>query len=279
MVLTRRDREIVKAVYTYRFLTTPQIDTLIFLKGQPPRRTQCRRRLQLLYHHGFLDRIFPKVARGEGAKPIIYCLDERGAQLVAEDLQIGRDEVDWRPKDRDVGLLFLEHTLRINDVRIAVTLAAEREAFGLEQWIDEKALKSEEMKDYVTISSPGGRRRRVAVIPDGYFLLNLGEKRAHFFIEVDRRTIPSKRWKNKILAYLAYTAEGLYQKRYQTRSLRILTVTTGEKRLRNLKTTTEAAGGQGMFWFTTFEQANPDSILTASIWQVAGQEGEHRLIY
>ena len=277
MVLTKRDREIVKAVYTHRFLTTFQIENLIFLKGQPPKRTQCRRRLQLLYHHGFLDRVFPLVTRDEGAKPIIHCLAEGGAELIAAELQIGRDEVDWRPKDNKVKPLFLDHGLSINEVRIATTLAAERQGFELEKWIDEKTLKNPKMRDYVTISTPRGRSRRVPVIPDGYFVLNLGGKRAHFFLEVDQATLSNTRWRERAHAYLSYTSQGLYQKRYQTRSLRILTITTGEKRLENLKATTEAAGGERMFWFTTFDQATPD-VLTAPVWHVASKQGLHTLI-
>lgn len=275
MILTQRDEEIIGVAYAYRFVTSSQINTRVFLKGEPPKETRCNKRLRLLYHHGFLDRILPKVARGEGAKPIIYCLDERGAQLLAEELE---GEVDWRPKDREVGKMFLDHTLKINDVRIAVTLAAEKAGFQLRKWTDEKTLKSQEMKDYVTISTPGGRKRKVAVIPDGYFILNIGEKKAHFFIEVDLATLSNTRWKTKIQAYLAYIRQGLYQKRYRTRSLRILTVTTGERRLQNLKTTTEAAEGQRMFWFTTFDQATSDKILTEPIWQVATSEGLHSLI-
>ncbi|MBM3302427.1 MAG: replication-relaxation family protein, partial [Deltaproteobacteria bacterium] len=94
-----------------------------------------------------------------------------------------------------------------------------------------------------------------------------------FFLEIDRATLENKRWREKVQAYQAYTESGKYTERYGTTSLRILTVTTGQKRLSNLKRTTEAAGGGGMFWFTTLEQAQAEQILTVPVWQVAGQKG------
>ncbi len=72
-----------------------------------------------------------------------------------------------------------------------------------------------------------------------YFVLNLGDRRAHFFLELDQATMSNKRWKTRILAYKAYTDSGKYQKRYHTQSLRILTVRTTQARLGNLKMTTE----------------------------------------
>jgi hypothetical protein len=83
----------------------------------------------------------------------------------------------------------------------------------------------------------------------------------------------------KVQAYLEYTRSGKYAERYGTRSLRVLTVTTGEKRLANLKRATEQAGGREMFWFTTVEQVGSgEGLLVAKIWQVAGQEGVSALI-
>jgi hypothetical protein len=82
----------------------------------------------------------------------------------------------------------------------------------------------------------------------------------------------------KVRAYMAYYRSGQYHARYGTRSLRVLTVTTSQKRLANLKASTEQAGGGPMFWFTTFDRVNTENILSAPIWQVAGDKGNHSLI-
>ncbi|TAK95379.1 MAG: DeoR family transcriptional regulator, partial [Verrucomicrobia bacterium] len=51
MRLTERDREILRHIYRHRFLRTDHLTKL--LSGSPQ---QIRRRLQKLYHHGYLER-------------------------------------------------------------------------------------------------------------------------------------------------------------------------------------------------------------------------------
>ena len=76
----------------------------------------------------------------------------------------------------------------------------------------------------------------------------------------------------RIRAYLAYVNAGKYQVRYQTRSLRILTVTTTPERLENLRKTTLKAGGGDLFWFTTLDQVSDTTILSSPIWRLANDE-------
>jgi hypothetical protein len=84
-------------------------------------------------------------------------------------------------------------------------------------------------------------------------------------------TMTDKRFKNKVSAYIIYKTEGYYEKRFGTASLRVLTVTTSQRRLRNLKRATERAEGRSLFWFTTFEALSAESIV-GSVWHTAGRE-------
>jgi hypothetical protein len=168
--------------------------------------------------------------------------------------------------------LCLTHTLAINDVRLAITQAAQARGYKVEKWLDDTQLKSQEMKDHVTVTSEQGRSAKIAVIPDAYFILHLGDRRAHFFLELDRATITNKRWRMRIIAYQELIRSGKYQARYQTRSLRILTVTTSEERLLNLKNTTVRAGGKDLFWFTTLDQIAAANVLFSPIWLLANDE-------
>ena len=138
MVLTERDRGIVLAVHEHRFLTRPQIEALLFQpeggQDHPTKTSICRKRLKLLYQHGYLDRLrYPVAVIGEG-KPIIYCLDCRGADLVAETSGVDRGRVRVRAKE--VKPLFLGHYLAVNDFRLAVALAASRNGVTLLEWGD-----------------------------------------------------------------------------------------------------------------------------------------------
>jgi len=290
--LTGRDVQIIRSIHACRALTTAQIHSLLFAapdkndsQQAPASReisTRCQRRLQLLYHHGYLHREEQPQRLAEGRKPLVYFLDGKGARLLSELRRGQEEEITWKKKDNRISPMFLEHLLATNDVRIAIQLAAEKHALTLERWLEEKTLKSSAMKDYVlaTWTDGGGRRqqRRLAVVPDGYFVLSHDAHRGHFFLEIDLATEPGKRWAHKVRAYLAYIRSGLYQRRYQTRSLRILTVTTGPKRLANLVRTSESVGGGALFWFTKLGEVSAGAVLHRPIWRRAHENGLHALL-
>lgn len=285
--LTKRDIQIIHVCYEYRALTTVQIQRLIFDQGTQVSQQRCQHRLKLLFHHGYLYRDEQPTRLSDGRRPLIYFLDRKGAQLLGQYLGLSVSELDWDPKDTVAGAshLFIDHLLKTNDVRIAVTLAAQQEHTTIEQWIDDKTLKSRQMKDYVTLSDAKQNERKVAVVPDGYFHLTSGERQSHHFLETDMCTVVGlstksgrRDWAKKVRSYLAYHASGQFQARYHTSSFRVLTVTTGERRLANLKKITEEAGGRARFWFTTFEQLTSATALRQPIWQIAGREGEYSLV-
>jgi hypothetical protein len=270
-------------------LTTPQVERLFFTDDgttQTPSKpnTRCQYRLQLLYNHGCLTREEQPQKLSEGRKPFVYWLAKRGAEVVEELLD--GEELDWNSREHQVSNLFLEHLIATNDVRIAINIAARKHNFSVPTWLDDRSLKRQQMTDVVTLRGPQSRTQKAAVVPDGYFVLDTGQHLYHHFLEIDLRTVTGaastwgkRDWARKISAYLEYYRSGKYQERYKTQSLRILTVTTGEKRLANLKATTEKAGGKARFWFTTFEQIRKSDVLTEAIWQKAGERGLNTLIW
>ncbi len=287
--LTARDAAILLAVYQYRALSTPQVERLFCSNGDSGEEaakanTRCQYRLQLLYQHCYLTREEQPQKLSEGRKPFVYWLAKKGAEVVEELL--GGEELDWNPREHQASNLFLEHLLATNDVRIAVTTAARKHNFSVPKWLDDRSLKRQQMTDVVTLRGPQGRIQRAAVVPDGYFILDTVQHRYHHFLEIDLRTVTGaastwgkRDWARKVSAYLEYYRSGKYQERYKTQSLRILTVTTGEKRLANLKAATEESGGRARFWFTTFEQVRKSDMLTGVIWQKAGESGLHTLVW
>ena len=268
MRLTRRDMHVLLAVRDYRVLRRDQVQRLLF-----PSKNTANERLKRLYQHGFLQRRWRPVEYGQGMSQALYLLDGRGAEMLAQSSGTDREEIRWRASHNLVSSSFLEHALMFNDVHIAVTLATRRSDVRISRWLGEQALSAE--PDHVRIPSLS---RPVAVIPDGYFVLEEGDRRAHFFLEADRATLSNKRWGRRIRAYAAYVHSGQYARRYATRSLRILTVTTGPKRLANLKATTEGVGGGELFWFATQDTVKTNTALFAPIWQIAGRDGEHPLL-
>ena len=137
-----------------------------------------------------------------------------------------------------------------------------------------RSLREDELKvapDRVWIESEPGRRRSVALVPDAYACLNTGPRRTRFFLEADRASETNGRWAQKVLAYLAYVRSGSYARRYHSDCLRVLTVTTSEKRLLNLLRTTHKAGGGPMFWFAHLGLLAPETVLKAPIWSVPSE--------
>ena len=140
--LTKRDREIVRAVYSHRALISNQISTRFF----PPQdstaphkkpSSRCQQRLRRLFEHGYLHREEQPSKPSEGHKPFVYFLDKGGANLLAEMLGIFPEDLDWRPKHNKIQPQSINHLLATNDVRIAIELAAEKQGVIIRKWQDD----------------------------------------------------------------------------------------------------------------------------------------------
>ena len=271
MRLTARDQEIIRAVHDYRVLRSDQLQALFF--GS---QSTASYRLSRLYQHGFLDRHFLPTLGGLASSLILYTVGKQGVQVLREAFEVAPEEIRRRPSNKALTASWLEHLAQINDVRVAVTLAARRQGYTLELWLDDTALKG--TYDYVTVKTSRGGSRKEPLIPDGYFVLQTPRGHACFFLEVDRGTETTSRFKAKILAYQAYITSGQYERQYGTRSLRVLTVVPGPKRLANLKRVTGEAGGGRVFWFAEQAAITPATVLDAPIWQIAGNNGQFALI-
>jgi len=273
--ITERDIEIVRAVYDYRLLTTDHLKALFFTSY-----VQAYNRLSALYHHGFLDRRFLAEYTDIYNTPIVHVLDEKGADLIRRYPREGVEKdhlIEWRKDLKKAGIQFLEHRLAINTVRVAMMKACQQNpSFSILKWVNESDMKDD--YDRVTIRTETGRLESVSLIPDSYFVLQTPRGVAHFFLEQDMGTMSNKRFKQKIVAYQAYYLGGMYEKRYNTKSLRVLTVTTSPIRLSNLMRVTEEGGGKQRFWFTTLNDITPENMLLSSIWQVTTKPGQYMLV-
>ncbi len=116
--LTSRDGEILKCLQRHRFLRSDHITALIGGSRQ-----QVLRRLQLLFHHGYLERPRCQIDYYQsGSHRIAYGLGNKGAAWLKRELSLQFHQLDWKPKSR-VGRLFLEHALLVSDIMVAVELA------------------------------------------------------------------------------------------------------------------------------------------------------------
>src|ERR1700687_5327722 len=84
--LTPRDLEILRAVHRHRLLRSTHLIAL--LDGSPQ---TTLRRLQLLFHHGYLDRPAAQLDwYAQGSEPMVYALGNRGGAVLAAKGARGR---------------------------------------------------------------------------------------------------------------------------------------------------------------------------------------------
>ena len=283
MSLRNRDKVVIQAVHEYRVLSTTHIQTLLFGSRQT-----AQDRLSKLYHNGYLERRAIPTLGGAASSPILYILDNRGAEILRSEFGMN---VRQPKKDKRLGEGFLEHLMDTNTFRVAIAVAARYHGYKVDFWIDDMALKDD--YDRVDIPTQAGRTRSVPVTPDSYFALTVPRGTTNFFLELDRDNLELPRFETKIVTYLHYYASGGYERRYKTKSLRVLTVVTADtparshSRLAALKKTTEDAGGHEVFYFTTLDEVvpsedeqeeMPEKVLHQPIWRVAGSDELHPLI-
>ena len=270
---TERDREVVAAVSTHRALTTDQISLLFW--DQPKANSRCRHRLKLLSKNGYLERAEQPVALSDGRRPLVYFLDTGGVQVASEVRQIHPEVVDWKKKHNNVKWPFLEHLLATNEIRVRMEVAAPKAGFTIQEWIDDKSLASQSIRDQITVPTKDGGTRQITVGPDGYISLLSpdGKTRYRAFVEADRATVPLSRWNTKVWKYQLYFRSQTFQNRYgATKPFRVLTVTTSQTRLENMKRVAEDIGAVTWFWFSTYTAIREeDRIMFSPSWFMSGR--------
>jgi len=243
--LQERDIEIIRLVYDFRFLNSDQIKALIDGSEQG-----ILRRLQKLFHHGFLDRppsqiLYPLA----GPQKMVYALGDRGASLLAEKYGIDIAKI----KIPDTHLLF---------------------------WQRENP---KELKDYVYIEDHG-REIKAPIVPDGFLGIQDPKGKMYFFLEADQSTMTNARFLKKMRAYWNWWKEGKHTKRFGIKAFRVLTITKTKQRKENLRKITKKAddrqAGSFMFWFTSEENYSiqrPQSVLKP-IWQTPKDDSYHSIL-
>lgn len=269
LVLTKRDRQILVAIYRYRILTTPQIQQLFFSSGSSGV-ISCRRRLHKLFHHKLIQRLKFYVLINTGTRPMVYTLTGSGARIVSQTLVI-ETVLNWKPQDSKFSQVNLDHLIAINDVRVKVETALQNTHLVLHEWLDERELKRKQ-KQKMTLKK----------IPDGYFVIRDTQNRLQycFFLEVDLGTEAGRSTiAEKIRAYQDYSYTGGYFRDFGTKSLWVLFVVNSKTRLGNLmKGTLNVVTNANIFWFTAIIELENKNILIDPVWYVDREKKKKALI-
>ena len=247
--LTERDLEIIRLIHRHRFLRSHQIVMLIGGSAQ-----QLARRLQWLFHHGYLERPRAQLQYYErhGSQSIVYGLGNKSGSL----LQL--HPAEWGEKNRAIGRMYLAHALLVSDVMVALELACHQHGVRL--------LHEDELN--LPVVAPLSWRvklrdgTKLGVIPDRVFALEYTDQdnevqRVYYFLEADRGTMPVIREKltqtsfyRKLLAYEATWANKVHQRHLGIHRFRVLTVTTSAARVKSLlEACSRLQRGHGLFLF------------------------------
>jgi len=270
------DLEIIRAVAEHRFLNTYQIQRLT---GRGIR--NLRRRLQYLYHSGYLGRPGGEQDSLWMSGPMVYGLGPKGAQLLRDDkVGFDRGKIDWQRRNSKVSPYFLAHTLMIADVRIALELACRAsQDVKLVYWE-----QGQHLYDRVYLPDLG---QEAPIAPDAFFTLEVaGEEVSfhHFMLEVDRGTQTHRRFLLKLQAYLQWRRQGGHERLLDITTFRVLTITNSAVRRDNLnalaKVVDERQRGLSLFLFAFDGDINvdtPDAILKP-IWRCPADDEWHTLL-
>ncbi len=276
--LTSRDVEILKCFLRHRFLRSDHIVALSTGSKQ-----QVLRRLQRLFHHGYLERPTCQIDYyHSGSRRIAYGLDNKGAAWLKRELSLPHYKLDWKQKSQ-VGRLFLEHALFVSDIMVAVELGCRNRKNIRLLSADDLHIPNmhEPFQWQVEIS----HRQKIGVIPDRVFGLEFNGKQSWYFVEADRGTMPITRgnlgqtsFQRKLLAYEATWSQNIHGARFGWQRFRVLTVTSSSQRVQGIKEACQfLKHGHGLFLFLDAASlAKHDDILTIP-WHTCRTEKQETL--
>jgi len=194
--------------------------------------------------------------------------------------QEGMGDFIPRPITRKLPFQSLDHEFYVRDVAVQFERSVVEQGWDFTYWLGDEDF--EMWKGHFT-----GQ-----MIPDGFFLIDVGTKRFPHFLEIDMGTetvvsglkggaVTIKDWKTKMERYLDYLSrfgsdtifEGLVDPV-------VLIVAPSIPRMKSLKDAARAAGCKGMFWFTTRDLLAEDWPMAALnyIWSTPNEKVTRSLV-
>lgn len=258
LVPNKDTTELLLAIYLHEGVLSQRQILKYYFRGKTKSWPEVR--LQQYFDHRLVNKFNAEWVNGEHLKETVYTLGTMGARYLAKHLEIDYTSFTYRDKPH---WLNLSHDLRLNDFRLAVSAEAKNSrGFELVKWISEFELHQ--------IQNIPGR-------PDGFCLLRRESpttsdrvEELSILVELDNATHPLNRFvARKVKPALKYIGSKEYERTFGVTTGAYFVVTTGPKRLANLKEKAEVAGGSGRFFFTTFEEIR-EGVLTKPIWQMSG---------
>ena len=286
--LTPRDLEIIHQVARHRFLSSQQICALVAGAS-----VQILRRLQILYHSGYLDR--PKCQldyyHQARTRPMVYGLGSRGAGTLRQKFDLPFARMDWDTKNKNTGRIFLDHALMIAEILIAFELGC-RVSDGRVKFISASEIVDEFTATGLTHEQLHRWRTSYgatpeSVIPDAVFMLEdadapAGKNRRLCIVEADRGTMPLVRPRStascverKLRIYANLWKQGQFMKKLKVNRVQVCIVTESAGRVSNmLRAFKNLPAGRGLFHFGDVASLKDAASALDYPWQHLGAEAD-----
>jgi hypothetical protein len=230
IVLTERDKAIVREVTRFGVLTRHQLMDLQFFRSK----SRAKERLKRLVDAGYLT-----------SRP--QPLSAGGPQSVYASGPLIDDSRGARKRLTEVSDLFLVHELGLVDMHIAFERST-----TVVRWITAKDLSA----------------LSFGVVPDAYVEFEQHGLTYCAFLEYDRGTETVSRFERKTRAYVGFARSGQFDRLFHRRFFRVLVVTDTLGRLTSLSKTTARVTDR-VFRFTTRAALAREGPLQ-SIWRRPG---------
>ncbi|PIQ23100.1 hypothetical protein COW36_03495 [bacterium (Candidatus Blackallbacteria) CG17_big_fil_post_rev_8_21_14_2_50_48_46] len=218
--------------YLHRYVSSTQLAALLHIdeisdiikskryagKNEPSLLiSQVQRSIVKLWQHGFLEKrvTYVTTPSGSGAEPDVYILSDLGAAYVSQYLvgvfldQLNIPKMPRKDKphkgmpQNDAARLL--HQVMTTDILVAAQLAsALQPEYKIIHFCHDRVIQY----NYLIESE------RLGVNPDGFIILEHvpTRKRLNIFLEIDRSTETSLRWKSKMMGYfrMPQSRKGIY---------------------------------------------------------------------
>ena len=252
--LIERDISILLMVHQYGGVTCEHIGKRFWPNARS--HTPCSEKVSALIKAGYLESRRLPALSGIGSGKAFLTPGPKARPVLAKVLSLSRTELG---RIRLETPQFIAHHLAICDFRLSLEMAVETSRiFNLADWASDGELQIK-VKDPKT-------QKDLLLIPDASFTLALPDGTEQtFLVEIDLGTLAPKRLRAKLRGYLA-RPEDLSP---------VLWVTVDENRLDNIKRyALEEAQDLGVdptvFWITTKDKIQENTILSSPIWQIVG---------
>jgi hypothetical protein len=234
--LGERDLDLLCDLLTYGAMLPEHLQALFF-PGRSRRR--LNQRLSQLIAQGLVTRRPVPLGLGAGLPPfagvlpLVYGLGTAASPMVAA--RLGWDVADVRRLARLGTPTALAHTLAVVTLRVQSERAA-REYRGPGGPVRLKFSPERLVRHDYQVRTPGGTWRGESFRPDALLTLFFGNGPwRHYFVEADLGHTSAGEWEAKARIAVRYGSSGLFAKRYGADAFHVLVVTTGERRLANLR--------------------------------------------